>query len=254
METTIKFTLALPAPPQWMLEEVQQEQDAYERDLFDQCMNIKEFRILMLPILWNKKAQAENHVSLLLPPVWMADAYRMTKDAQRQKRYGTARYMGLERLNNRLAINGYPPVRSVDEEFGPDILEMEPMEIVQWDASSALREHRMGRTYAAKVMESIHNINKRGVDRYTQDYNCSYHWSGHWGKIMTPKVEKALAFKNGRCPETRKLKAYQLAHHYNRRTMKPFWECVEILKKNPKMEFTLYDGGRAPYLNELFKN
>jgi hypothetical protein len=246
--------LALPAPPQWMLEEAQQEQTAYERDLFERCMTIKEFRVLILPIMWNKRAQAENHVSLLLLPVWFADAYRALRDAEHSKRHRMYRYAGLEHANARRAMNGLPAADTLDIIYGPDILEIEdPMEIVQWQATCH-RWYRNGRNYASKIMESIHNVNKRGADKYARDYNCTYHWGGHWGKIMTPKVEKALAFKNGRCPETRKLKAYQLAHHYNRRTMKPFWECVEILKKNPKMEMTLYDGGGTPYLHELFKN
>lgn len=255
MKTTINLTLDLPAPPQWMLDEVQQEQDAYEVDLFDRCMTIKEFRILLIPIIWKKKAELQNHVSLLLLPVWHVSAERQMKEARNQKRIGLHRYLpgGLDRVNQRRAWNDLPPVATLEEVYGPDILEMTHDEIAQYDATESTN-HSWHKSYANKVMEIVFNINKYGAEKFQRDWRGSHYKSSTWGKMMLPKVEAALAFKNGKVPETRKTKAYELCHHYKREHMRPFWECVAILKKNIKMEMITYDSVGVPYLNELFKN
>lgn len=56
----------LPPPPAAMLQEAENAEADYLQELFERVMTIKEFRVLMLPLLWNARAHWTGSQSSLI--------------------------------------------------------------------------------------------------------------------------------------------------------------------------------------------
>ena len=209
MKTTISYELDLPAPPAWMLREAMREQQLYEIELFERCMTIKEFRVLLLPILYNIQGVIDGHHAPLVK--------------QKFYDYKKKQYDRELRLYQRFPSDYQERwVNEWKEYMERDGLPDLPL------LASCLRTPGETRGW------------NEGRSKWSDNH-------------MLREGYKILAYKNGRCPETRKQKAKDLVRMIKMagpELFKPMWECFEILKKNIKVDLDDRQQWRVLFLRD----